>query len=275
MLDPAICRPDSPVGSWMRFTWELFDGITNPALVLPLLLTLILIPWLVRSWPWKRFTSGAGLVLLLLYGVVASPLAIHVSNWLLVRPLPEDAGQPAEAIVVLGRGSELQADRVQVAAQLWQAKRAPRIFVSGVYDAPLMAKALADRGVTPSAIDGEPCSRTTEQNAQFTAALLQPQGVHQIVLVTDPPHMLRSVLTFRSFGFEVIPHPNPFPSHYQARKQAFLIVREYAGLITYGLLGRFAPRPAPPVESVAWVESQSVSFLHLSVQKGEVLNQLV
>jgi uncharacterized SAM-binding protein YcdF (DUF218 family) len=153
--------------------------------------------------------------------------------------------------VVLGRGSELQQDRVQVAAQLWQSQRAPLIFVSGTYDAPLMAGSLAKLGVTPSAIDGEPCSRTTEQNAQFTAALLQPRGIHKIVLVTDPPHMLRSVLTFRSFGFEVIAHPNPFPPNYQVRKQAFLIVREYAGLVSYRLLGRFAPRPVPPVESVA------------------------
>lgn len=278
MLDPAVCRPDSPVGPWVRFTWELFDGMTNPALVLPILFSLILIPWFVRPWRWKRTTSGLGVMLLLLYGLIASPLAVQVSDWLLVRGLPPDTGQPAQAIVILGRGVDLQQDRVQVAAQLWRAGRAPLVFVSGTNDAPPMAKSLANLGVAPAAIEGEPCSRTTEQNAQFTAALLQPQGVRQILLVTDPPHMLRSVLTFRSFGFEVIPHPNPFPSDYQVRKQAFLIVREYLGLVSYGLLGRFAPRPAPPVESVAQSLttqsglSVSLSFLHLPMQESERLN---
>ncbi len=99
-------------------------------------------------------------------------------------------------------------------------------------------------GVTGEAIAGEPCSATTNENALFTAALLQPQSIKQLILVTDPPHMARSQLTFRSLGFEVIPHPSPVPSSLNFKQRQFIVIREWAGLITYGVLGRYFARSA-------------------------------
>lgn len=243
-LNSSLCQPQTASGQWANLTWWLFDLFTHSAWVLPILVGLILLPWLLRL-RWKRQISGLGCVCLLLYSLVCSPLGVQWGSRALVGLLPSDGGQVSDAIVVLGRGPELRSERIQEATALWQQQRAPLVFVSGWGDAEPMQQLLVAQGVRPEAVAGEPCSRTTEENAQFTAALLQPQGIRRILLVTDPPHMLRSWLTFRSFGFLVTPHPNPLPQKLQLRKQAFLLVREYLGLASYGLLGRFAPRTAP------------------------------
>lgn len=255
MIDPALCEPGT-VKHWTGLTWWLFSGLTKPSLVLPILFSMIVLPWLVRPLRRRRL-SATGVVLLLLYGIVCSPVGMRLGNQLLVSLLPNDAGQPVDAIVVLGRGASMRTERTQVAADLWQAQRAPLVFASGWGDAKAIARSLARRGVPEPAIDGEPCSRTTEQNAQYTAALLQPRGIEQILLVTDPPHMLRSFLTFQSLGFQVIPHPNPLPPEMNSRREAFLIAREYLGLVSYGLLGRFFPREAPAAEVAQEVVPQA------------------
>jgi uncharacterized SAM-binding protein YcdF (DUF218 family) len=63
--------------------------------------------------------------------------------------------------------------------------------------------------------------------------------------------MLRSKLTFESLGFEVIPYLTPLPKQLDLKKKAFLVFREYLGLISYGLQGRFMPRETPGIETVA------------------------
>jgi hypothetical protein len=53
--------------------------------------------------------------------------------------------------------------------------------------------------------------------------------------------MLRSLLTFRNVGFEVIPHKSPVPHLTQTRK-AMMMLYEYMGLVKYGLKGEFVPQ---------------------------------
>ncbi|XHX80074.1 MAG: YdcF family protein [Stenomitos frigidus ULC029] len=86
------------------------------------------------------------------------------------------------------------------------------------------------------------CSLTTEENAQFTADLLLPQNVKRILLVTDSPHMLRSQLTFKSLGFEVIAYPNAVPPDLGYRERLNIVAREYGGILSYILKGRFSER---------------------------------
>jgi uncharacterized SAM-binding protein YcdF (DUF218 family) len=56
----------------------------------------------------------------------------------------------------------------------------------------------------------ESTSRDTWENARFTAALLQREGVQRIALVTDAWHMPRSVAAFERAGFAVTPAPTGF-----------------------------------------------------------------
>jgi uncharacterized SAM-binding protein YcdF (DUF218 family) len=191
--------------------------------------------------------SGIGVMLLGLYFASASPLAIALGQQALTQFVPPDQGQPADAIVVLGRGSEMRRDRADIAADLWRQGRAPLIFASGVHDAPAMVSYLKQaQGLPTDAVDGEPCSRTTDENALFTAERLRPNAVKRIILVTDPPHMLRSRLTFQSLGYEVIPHYSPLSPKLNGRTASLLVFREYVGLAAYGAMGRLTSREVPP-----------------------------
>lgn len=242
MVDLSACQA-TVAGSWAGLSWRLYNLLVQPHLVMPFLAFLISAPWALRSWRWKRQASLAGVLLLLLYGLGISPLGGKLGATGLSLLIPSDSGRPADAIVILGRGGEFRPSRVQVAADLWRQQRAPLVFASGRGDAIEIGQMLATAGVPTSAIDGEPCSATTNENALFTAALLQPRGIQRLILVTDPPHMARSLLTFRSLGFEVIPHPSPVPHDLNSQKQHFLVVREWVGLISYGMMGRYFSRP--------------------------------
>lgn len=239
MLDPALC--DRPNSLWLVLKAVLTKWLMTPTLVVILLSMLIGLLWIMPKLRWQRQFSGLGIVLLLLYFASSFPLTIAVANKGLVKFLPTDPGVTADAIVVLGRGDRLRKSRVEVAEQLWEAHRAPLIFASGAGDADQILQELKVEGIPPQALKGESCSRTTEENAQFTAMVLKPGVIKQIVLVTDPPHMLRSLLTFRGLGFTVIPHPSPLPVGLASQTKALIVFREYMGLISYGLQGRFLP----------------------------------
>lgn len=242
MLDPTQCIQKPLTNSWTSLSWLVFSWLTTPALVIPPLVLLMVVPWLFRRLRWRRRISGLGATLLCFYLLTLSPTMLKIGSRVLVSFLPSDSGAAADAIVVLGRGTEMRPERVDVSAQLWEAARAPLIFASGWGDAQEIAAMLEQKGIPATAIEGEPCSRTTEENARFTAALLQPKHVHRILLVTNPPHMLQSLLTFRSLGFEVVPHTNPLPKRLNVRAKAYLVFREYLGIVGYGLQGRFLRR---------------------------------
>jgi uncharacterized SAM-binding protein YcdF (DUF218 family) len=239
MVDPSTCV-QTTAGIWTSWSWRLFRWFTHPERVILAFGTMMVVPWLVRSIPYKRWISGLGAVLLSLYLFSASPMAIALGQWSLTRFVPPDTGQSADAIVILGRGSNLQRDRADLAADLWRQKRAPLILTSGIGDAPAIVRYLETQGIPASALWGEPCSRTTAENAEFTANLLRPLGAKQIILVTDPPHMWRSLLTFQARGFTVLPHYSPLPPTLKPRTASLLVFREYPGLLAYGLLGRFS-----------------------------------
>jgi uncharacterized SAM-binding protein YcdF (DUF218 family) len=241
VVDLSACQITA-AGHWAGLSWRLFNLLLQPRLVLPLLAVLITAPWVFRTWRWKRQASLVGVLLLLLYGLGLSPLGGNVGGRGLALLIPEDNGRPADAIVILGRGPEFRPSRVQVAAELWQQQRAPLVFVSGRNDAIEIGQMLEGAGVPAAAIDGEPCSATTNENAEFTAALLQPQGMKRLILVTDPPHMARSLLTFRSLGFAVTPHPSPIPNSIDFKRRQFMVLREWVGLISYGMMGRYFSR---------------------------------
>jgi uncharacterized SAM-binding protein YcdF (DUF218 family) len=216
---------------------------------------MIVLPWTTKRLPWRRQLSGLGTVLLLIYFTTQLPLTIDFAAKGLVKFLPADSGLVTDAIVVLGRGVPLRNYRVETVAELWQDHRAPLIFASGVGDAPQIIQQLKAAGIPSQALAGEDCSRTTEENARFTAKKLQPQGVKRILLVTDPPHMWRSLLTFRSFGFEVIPHISPLPPNLAANRKARIVVYEYMGLVSYGLQGRFLPQSLSEVKEAEIIRS--------------------
>jgi uncharacterized SAM-binding protein YcdF (DUF218 family) len=237
MLDQALC--DRPVSQWLVLKSTLSNWLMTPTFVVLPLLILVFLPWMIPRLRWKSFWSGLGTVLLVIYFTATFPLTIAVAKKGLETFIPPDPGTTVDAIVVLGRGEPFRPSRVKVAAELWKAERAPLVFASGAGDGSEIVEQLQAKGIPDTALGEEHCSRTTKENALFTASLLQPRGVKQILLVTDPPHMMRSLLTFESMGFEVIPHTSPIPSELTSPRKAMLMFYEYMGLVSYGLRGDF------------------------------------
>lgn len=175
--------------------------------------------------------------------LVASGSLTNLLSWGLTIGVPGDSGDRVDTIVVLGRGPNARSNRLVAAWDLWQADRASDIFISGMLDAKYIAKDLKEYGVPITAITGEECSQSTAENALYTSTLLRKRGTKTILLVTDSVHMRRSRSTFKSMGFEVVPHPVPFTSEGTGQlKQLKLLLREYVGMVNYKLTGKLRTR---------------------------------
>jgi uncharacterized SAM-binding protein YcdF (DUF218 family) len=138
---------------------------------------------------------------LLLFGVL--PLAVvFLAAFLFPRQvlLVDDGRTQADAIVLLGGGS---GERPSRAAELFRSGVAPKILVSGAGDAPGNRLLLMNRGVPAAAIQLEPDSRTTKENAQFSIPLLRAAGVKRAVLVTSWYHSRRALKCFRHYAPDI------------------------------------------------------------------------
>jgi uncharacterized SAM-binding protein YcdF (DUF218 family) len=123
------------------------------------------------------------------------------------RVLCVDSGDvQADAIVVLGGGS---GERPTRAAELFQSGAAPRIIVSGAGDAEDGRRILERKGVPATAIQLEPNSKSTRQNAQFSIPLLRamsaraPAGARRVILVTSWYHSRRALHTFEHYAPDI------------------------------------------------------------------------
>jgi len=159
------------------------------------------------------------------------------SNWLVSQVEQEFPFQPlsalpsAPAMVVLGGGIhpsrsavtppnlESSADRVWYAARLYHAGKAPLLVLSGgsatsvETEADAMREFLRDLGVPDSALLLEGRSRTTRENAIYSAELLRSRGIRRVLLVTSALHMHRAKKLFERQGIAV----DPAPTDYEAR----------------------------------------------------------
>ena len=182
---------------------------------------------------------------------------------------PPDELPQAEAIVVLGGSTASNRpnwfepydrnetiSRVDTAARLYQAGRAPIVIVSGaalegsVSEAQIMANSLRQQGVPRPAIIQESESLTTHQNAVYTSRLLKERDINHVLLVTSALHMPRSMGVFRKLDVNataassppqiVVPDDPAFsfwlPST-QVLSASRSIVKEYVGMLVYWLRG--------------------------------------
>lgn len=120
----------------------------------------------------------------------------------------ESGAAKADAIVVLGGGH----DRPQRAAELYKSQVAPRIIVSGYGDAEIVRRELISFGVPAKAIELEDKSKTTKENAVFTAKLLRAEKAKRVVIVTSWYHSRRALNTFEHYasGIKFYSRPSYF-----------------------------------------------------------------
>lgn len=179
-----------------------------------------------------------------------------------VPPLPPGAySAEAGAIVVLAGGvyddaPEYDGDsvsttalaRLRYAARLYRATGSPILVTGGkphtkTAESVVMKDALENDFLVPVRWV-EDQSENTWQNARFSYALLSPQGITTIYLVTHASHMARSITAFERAGFRVIPAPTMFTTSYKltpldflprgrALAMSFIALHEWIGRLWY------------------------------------------
>lgn len=174
--------------------------------------------------------------------------------------------QRAGAIVVLGAGREqadpswesdqpssIEIERLRYASRLAKVSGLPILASGGLHygQPPSEAQLAADvleRDFSTQARWLEGRSRTTWENAVYSAEVLKAKGIARIVLVTSAWHMARSRWCFEEVGLEVIaapvgfigvPNGRPFGGWLPESKaiwQSGLLLNEAAGMLVYPLL---------------------------------------
>lgn len=257
-------------GNWSNFNWGVYELLISPRFVSLSILLLIAI-LVFGGYPKLRKRLLRGLMILLAaYWIVISPPIAALTEGILMSFVPRDQGQPADAIVVISRGSEERGDRYAVAMELLEQGRAPQLFVTGRSGFRHVGELMADYEVSVAQVGGTFCSYNTKDEAFSSAAILGPQGVQNIILITDRPHMLRAYLTFQGRGFTVIPHPVGL-SHVSSARRSILTLREYMGLVSYTFLGRLEPGSPETLRQPDAELVQSVRRRGCEVSPGEKL----
>jgi uncharacterized SAM-binding protein YcdF (DUF218 family) len=226
---------------WAHFTHSVAAWLTDPWLVSLAILTVVAFSLVLGSLRWKRRLQRVAIAVLLSYWIAISPPIAALAVEGLTNFLPAGSQDAADAIVVLTRGLDVEGDRYDLAVQLWQEHRAPRIFVTSARNVRKTRLILEEKHLPVQVLGGSLCAITTLDEATSSAGILGPQGVKRIILITDPPHLLRASLTFESFGFTVIPHASPLPATLSSAEKTVVALREYMGLVSYAVLGRFHP----------------------------------
>ncbi len=177
---------------------------------------------------WRRAGIALALASSLCLYAAATPA---LSSYLLQRvesalPRNIDLGA-AQAIVVLGgdvrsgggadvpdRLGPLSLERVGFAAQAHRRLHLPVVVSGGtargahLSEGALMKAALDEDFAVPVAWN-EDRSRTTWENALYTAQLLLPEKLTTVVLVTQAWHLPRALWAFERVGLKALPWPAP------------------------------------------------------------------
>ena len=133
-----------------------------------------------------------------------------------------DQTRPAGAIVVLGaaqyvgRPSPVLRARLDHAITLWRNGMAPTMIVTGgtgtgdtTSEAAVSQRYVIQHGVPERAILLETQGRTTSQSMSGIAALMETRNRRDILLVSDPFHMLRLTILARRHGLDPYASPTP------------------------------------------------------------------
>lgn len=241
-----------------------------------LLLLIVFGVWLRRRWP--RLAAGCVVVGIGgLWGMGLPVVVEHAARALETEPalpLQRWAGlkDQAQAIVVLGSGRErgdpamggqdqdtgIGLQRLRYAARLARASGLPVLTSGGLHygsppsEAYLMAQSLEQDFAVPVRWQ-EDESRTTWENAVFSARLLKAEGIDRVVVVTQAWHMPRARWCFEQAGLEVVSAPMGFLGVDNARPlggwlpegkalwQSGQLLNEAIGALGYRMFYRGAP----------------------------------
>jgi uncharacterized SAM-binding protein YcdF (DUF218 family) len=162
----------------------------------------------------RRLRRAIGLVLLAAMSIytVALVTVLVVSQ--------QDQRRAVDAIVVLGaaqyngRPSPVLRARLDHALRLYNEGYAPRIVVTGgvgrgdtTSEAIVGRHYLLARDVVPGDVVVQPQGRSTQASMTAVAAWLEAEGLHSVILVSDPFHMFRLRLEARRTNLQAYTSP--------------------------------------------------------------------
>jgi len=257
--------------------------VVGKLLTVLMLPTALMVECLLLGLLLRRRRVGRTLLAVSVAGLAAC-LVLPVGSWA-IRPLedrfPAVTALPGQVdgIVVLGGAIDdltsrdrdtptLTSAANRMTTFVWLARHYPNArlvftggsgdIVQGVSNEAKYARILLcdQLGLPPDRITFEDRSRTTWENAVYTAALVRPKPGERWVLLTSASHLPRAVGVFRKVGWTVLPWPVGYQSRdnisamaqSMGQKLAVLdwAVHEWIGLVTYRLRGwTSALFPAP------------------------------
>ena len=204
------------------------DLISYGFLMPPAVLILLSLAGALLALRWRGF----GVVLVILSSaalyLLATPLVASTLLHEVELGIPESAElSSAQAIVVLGAAvhlgngasapdtlGPLSLERVVYAAEAYRRLQLPvavsggRVYPAQTAEAVLMRAALdRDFGVPVAWSDDQ--SRTTYENAFYTARLVNPERIAAVVVVTHAWHLPRALWAFERAGLHALPWPVP------------------------------------------------------------------
>jgi uncharacterized SAM-binding protein YcdF (DUF218 family) len=162
----------------------------------------------------RRLRRAIGLIFL----AAASIYTVALVTVLIVSQ--QDQRRAVDAIVVLGaaqyngKPSPVLRARLDHALRLYKAGLAPRIVVTGgigrgdtTSEAIVGRHYLLGRKVPPDDVVVQPQGRSTQASMTAVAAWLEQEGLHSVILVSDPFHMFRLRLEARRTNLEAYTSP--------------------------------------------------------------------
>ncbi len=212
----------------MIFLSKLLPLFIYPTGMITLLVILTLVFWKKRRLSLTFLILAFSILLVAGNKYTATALA-RTLEW---RYSPLPTGTSADVIVVLGGGTEPDVnprsmvevnsagDRVLYAVKLYQEGVAPILLLSGgdidfLYDSPStpaddMATLMEMVGIPRDQLLIQDASLNTQQDAEYSCAMIKEEGYEKVILVTSAFHMPRSVALFEAQGCPVIPAPVDF-----------------------------------------------------------------
>jgi uncharacterized SAM-binding protein YcdF (DUF218 family) len=226
---------------------------------------------LIGGWGLMRLrrhpASGRALLTLALAALwgLSTPWAARTLLHMLEPPRTDPLRAPAaQAIVVLGGGQyhaapeygtatvgEASLARVRYAAWLHRQTGKPLLLTGGAPEGSPQSEAQAMKAVLENEFKvpvawTETASNNTRENARASRALLSPLGITRVYLVTHAWHLRRALREFAEVGFDVVPAPTLYATHFRMTALDFMpsaaalrdssrFMHEIAGLIGYRL----------------------------------------
>jgi uncharacterized SAM-binding protein YcdF (DUF218 family) len=189
--------------------------------------------------------------------VVSLALLVSIYTYSLVTDIePADAAVVLSAAVWEGEPAPIFEERIKHAIARYEAGTVEFIIFTGTYRDDGISESEAARnyalrlGVPEERIQIETSSRVTFENLQQAKLVADEQQWTRLLLVSDPPHMKRSLRMAWDLGLDAHPAPTLTSQYGGRRGQIYFWLRE-TWLYGNYLVVRFKWRFQPPAENIA------------------------